>query len=78
LIKLGDNLLGFAEGRDGRRPVDDAVLRSRYIEASGVDPIKTLMDLVAATKAVAANGNLIRYQDSIMDRAVNVLGRVQA
>lgn len=78
LVKLGDNLLGFADGRDGRRPVDDALMRSHHVEASGVDPIKTLMDLVSATKAVAANGNLIRYQDSIMDRAVNVLGRVQA
>jgi flagellar basal-body rod protein FlgF len=78
LIKLGDNLLGFADGRGERHLLEEPALRSRHVEASGVDPIRTLMDLVAATKAVAANGNLIRYQDSLMDRAVNVLGRVQA
>jgi hypothetical protein len=34
------------------------------------------MDLVDATKAATGNGNLIRYHDSLIDRAVNVLGRV--
>ena len=43
---------------------------------SNVDAISELMKLIAATKAVQANGNLIRYHDTIMDRAANVLGRV--
>ncbi len=77
LIKLGQNLLGFKGGRDGRVPAGaSAIVHPGAIESSGVDPIKALMQVIEATKAVTANGNMIRYHDLVMDRAVNVLGRV--
>ena len=76
LQKFGENLLIFKDGRDGRRPADQPTIKVGFVEASGVDPIKALLRLVEATKAVTANGNLIRYHDQMMDRAVNVLGRV--
>ncbi len=76
LVKEGGNLFAFDRPGDYRRPVPGATVRPEHLEASGVDPVKALMDLVAATKAITANGNLIRYHDTLMDRAVNVLGRV--
>jgi len=47
-----------------------------FTERSNVDPVKEMMQLISATKAATGNGNLIRYHDQTMDRAVNVLGRV--
>lgn len=76
LIKQGGNLFAMADGIDLREQAPNATIRPEHLEASGVDPIQTLMDLVSATKAATGNGNLIRYHDSLIDRAVNVLGRV--
>lgn len=76
LIKQGGNLFAMDQNNDIRVPAENATVRPEHVEASGVDPIQTLMELVAATKASTSNGNLIRYHDSLMDRAVNVLGRV--
>ena len=76
LIKEGQNLFRFDGPEDLRQPADLATVRPGFIESSGVDPIKALMKLIAATKAVTSNGNMIRYHDLLMDRAVNVLGRV--
>ncbi|MCC7144906.1 MAG: flagellar hook basal-body protein [Phycisphaeraceae bacterium] len=78
LTKLGQNLLGFADGQDTRAQDGEATIRPGYQEASGVEPVQTLMSLVDATKAITANANLIRYHDMLMDKAVNVLGRVTA
>lgn len=75
LIKQGQNLFRYL-GKGEARPVAQPQLRPGHTEQSGVDPIDTLMDLISATKAVTSNGNLIRYHDQMLDRAVNVLGRV--
>jgi len=78
LVKIGGNLLRY----DGAAQdlVDDGTpqVLPGFVESSGVDPIKALMDVINATKSVTSNGNMIRYHDLMMDRAVNVLGRVQA
>ena len=76
LVKEGQNLFRFDGQEDLRKPADVATVRPGFVEASGVDPIKALMQLISATKAVTSNGNMIRYHDLLMDRAVNVLGRV--
>lgn len=76
LRKTGQNLFAWPGGDDPRRPAQSIDVRQGYIEASGVDPVLALMDLIGATKAATSNGNLIRYHDLLMDRAVNVLGRV--
>jgi flagellar basal body rod protein FlgG len=78
LHKLGGNLFAWHGAADPRQASDTPDLRPGHLESSGVDPIKALMDLVAATKAASSNGNLIRYHDLMMDRAVNVLGRITA
>ena len=76
LIKRGHGLFGWRGGEDLRQPVEAPNVRQGFVEASGVDPIMALMDLIGATKAATGNANLIRYHDLLMDRAVNVLGRV--
>jgi len=51
-------------------------IRQGAVEQSNVDAIQTLSRLTKATKSVSASANLIRYHDSVMDKAANVLGRV--
>ncbi len=77
LNKRGQGLFVF-QGRDARQALtgDQMDLRPGYIEASGVDPIMAMMNVVAATKAVTGNANMIKYHDQVLDRAVNTLGRV--
>lgn len=75
LIKQGKNLYAYT-GSDPRRILDNPAVEAGAVESSGVDPITTLMQLVAATKAATANAEMLRYHDMIMDKAVNTLGRV--
>jgi len=63
-------------GPDTRQPVDHVDLRTGALERSGTQAVPTLMKLVAASKAAMSNANMIRYHDTLMDRAVNTLGRV--
>ncbi|MFA9478998.1 flagellar hook-basal body protein [Phycisphaerales bacterium AB-hyl4] len=75
LVKRGGNRFVFKDA-DARQLAANPALQSGFIEASGVDPIKALMQMIAATKAVSGNGEMIRYHDMLMDKAVNTLGRV--
>jgi len=75
LRKAGQNLFAFT-GRDPRTIVQEPDIRTGVVEASGADPVKTLMKMIDATKAATGNANVLRYFDTLMDRAVNTLGRV--
>ena len=76
LQKQGESLLKFENDQDIRTPAGMPTVKVGFLESSGVDPIAALMKLIGATKSVTANGNLIHYHDLMMDKAVNVLGRV--
>lgn len=75
LRKLGNNLFAW-EGQDPRVANKNATVRSGYVEASSVDPVRAMMDLMNASGAVNTNATVIRYHDQLMDRAVNTLGRL--
>lgn len=76
LVKQGENLYRFEGAQDQRTAVQNPTVRSGFVEASTVEPIRALTKMIEATKAATANANMIRYHDLLMDRAVNVLGRV--
>lgn len=78
LRKRGQSLFAMPDGRDLRTEAADPSVRSGFLEGSGVDPIRAMLKVVAATKSATGNANMIRYHDLTMDRAVNVLGRVVA
>jgi len=46
------------------------------IEAAGVDEVSAMMQIASAARAVEANVGMMQYQDRMMDRAINTLGRV--
>lgn len=51
-------------------------LRPGFVEASGVDPFKAMMDVTAASKSAMSNADMIRYHGRVMDLAANTLGKV--
>ena len=77
LSKQAANLFAF-EGGDPRQLPARPQLQPGFIEASGVNPIASMMAMISASKAAIGNTELIRYQDVMMDQAVNTLGRIRA
>ena len=75
LFKQGQGLFNF-KGGDPRQVVENPVVHPGHVEASGVDPIKTLMNVTSASKAASGNADMIRYFDRLMDQAVNTFGRI--
>jgi len=75
LEKAGANLFSFS-GNDPRTVVEQPTLHVGALESSATNAIDTLMSIMAATKTATANANLIKYHDTLMDRAINTLGRV--
>ncbi|MEM7625089.1 MAG: flagellar hook basal-body protein [Planctomycetota bacterium] len=75
LKKTGANLFAFT-GDDPRTPNLTPNLRPGALESSGTNAIATMMQIMATTKAATGNARLIEYHDTLMDRAINTLGRV--
>lgn len=78
LRKQGENLFNADDPANPRRPVAQPRVLAGHVEASGTDPIRALVQMINTTRAVSGNANFIRYHDRLLDRAVNVLGRVVA
>lgn len=57
-------------------PMAGARVYQGKLEGSNVNPIIEMGDLIAASRVVEANLNMIRFQDSSLDRLVNEFGRI--
>jgi len=68
---------GLYQAPDGASlgPAEGRVVQG-HLEQSNVDPIQQMLRLIEASGAITRSGNLIRYNDRIMDQAINTLGRV--
>ncbi len=73
LAKAGENL--FDGDRASRIEANVQVKQYAY-EASGVEPSKTLVDMISATRAYEMNATLITMQDQSLGRLVNDVGRI--
>ncbi|MEM0984417.1 MAG: flagellar hook-basal body protein [Planctomycetota bacterium] len=47
------------------------------VEASGVNPIRAMMRVTKATKAVGTNTNMIRSHDRMLEQAINTFARLR-
>jgi len=77
LRKEGESLLRV-DGRDGmgsRQPARGSV-HSGYVEASAVDPVRAMNDMINASKAVQSNGTMMQYHDNLLGQVINTMGRV--
>ncbi len=73
LLKQGDNLYDASTAT----PVAaGGRVRQGAVEASGVDAAKTMVDMIAASRAYQMNATLISLQDESLGRLVNDVGRI--
>jgi flagellar basal-body rod protein FlgG len=74
LAKDGANT--FAAG-DAADPVaSTATVRQGFIEGSGVEPTRALVDMILAQRTYDAAAQMIQYTDAMLGRAVNDIARL--
>jgi flagellar basal-body rod protein FlgF len=77
LKKEGESLLRI-EGRRGMSARESAVgnVNQGMVEASGVDPVLAMNDMINASKAVQSNGMMMQYHDNLLGQVISTMGRV--
>jgi flagellar basal-body rod protein FlgF len=75
VVKLGGNVMTVANPEAlTEAPPDTRVLQNR-LEASGVDPMSEIVNMMEGQRAFEANARMISYQDSTLSQ-LNQVGRV--
>lgn len=74
LEKYGENLYQTVEG--AVEQASDAQVYSGYLEASNVQVVSEMVQLISVTRAYETNQKIIQTMDGTLDKAVNELGRV--
>lgn len=74
LKKYGENLLEAVEGATYRTP--DCKVYQGNLEASNVQIVTEMVDLIAITRQYEANQKIIKAYDETLETAVTQLGRV--
>lgn len=74
LVKLGDNMYTTVDG--AKEMASTAAVVQGYTEQSNVNVVSEMVDMITITRAYEANQKMIRAMDSMMDKAVNTVGRV--
>ncbi|HWE04348.1 MAG TPA: flagellar hook-basal body protein [Tepidisphaeraceae bacterium] len=72
--KQGATLLSFPDA--GQIRPATGVMRSQFQERSNVDPTTELAGLMDAQRQLEANANMIKYQDSTLQRLVTEVGKI--
>lgn len=57
-------------------PGAPGMVRQHAVEGAAIDPIGAMMAVASASRDAEANAGMIRSHDHLMDRAINVLGRI--
>jgi len=73
LEKVGHNL--FAAGAAGA-PATDVEVAQGCLEASNVNVVKEMVEMIATLRAYEANQRVIRSQDEMLGKAVNEVGKL--
>jgi flagellar basal body rod protein FlgG len=75
LSKRGAGLLDYPQLKKNLRPAAPT-LRSGFLERSNVEPATELSQLMDAHRQLEANANMIRYQDQMLSRLMNDVGKI--
>jgi flagellar basal body rod protein FlgG len=75
LVKSGGNMLAYADEKQ-IRPATGALLRSEFQERANLDPSTELTSLMEAQRQLEANANMIKYQDQMLAKLVNEVGKI--
>ncbi|HEX4796501.1 MAG TPA: flagellar hook basal-body protein [Humisphaera sp.] len=74
LQQLGGTLLGFPQS--SQLQAANGLIRNEFIERANVDPTSELAGLMDTQRLLEANANMIRYQDTTLQRLVNDVGKI--
>ncbi|MBQ3104843.1 MAG: flagellar basal-body rod protein FlgF [Lachnospiraceae bacterium] len=74
LEHYGENYYQPVEGAQEREP--DALLLSGYLEASNVQVVSEMVDMIAISRAYETNQKIVQTYDSSLQIAANDLGKV--
>lgn len=74
LKKFGDNMYEPVEGATEKACT--ATVEQGYIEQSNVNVVSEMVSMIAVTRAYEANSKVIKTMDTMMDKAVNSVGRL--
>jgi flagellar basal-body rod protein FlgG len=70
LEKIGSSLFGVPEGTE-LIPVEHAQVRQGFIEASNVDIVKEMVDMIISYRAYEANARAVQTQDESLNHLFN-------
>jgi flagellar basal body rod protein FlgG len=76
LTKYGEGLLKAPTVITAKVPTEQRLIRQNAVEQSGVNELRTLMDMTDASREIDAHVALMQSHDKMMERAINALGRV--
>jgi flagellar basal body rod protein FlgG len=54
----------------------DTTIRAQFVEHANIDPTVELTALMQTQRELEANANMIRYQDQMLAKAVNEVGKI--
>lgn len=74
ILKTGDNLYRVVDG--ATETTSNASVLQGYTEQSNVNVVSEMVDMITVTRAYEANQKMIRSQDSMLEKAVNQVGRL--
>lgn len=74
LEKYGENLYQPVDG--AQIAASDARVRQGYIEASNVNVVTEMVNMITITRAYESNQKVLQTIDGMLDKAVNNVGRV--
>lgn len=76
LIKIGHGFFQIPSDALSSRQPGTGLIRQGHLEGAAVDPILAMLAVTTARDEAERNMGMIQHHDRLMDRAVNVLGRV--
>ncbi len=74
LQKAGDNYY-LTDRSSGLSPAEDRVVKSGYLEMSGVNPVEEMVELITASRAYEANVRVIQQHDTATSELITRLLR---
>ncbi len=74
ISKYGENLYDIVDG--GQVIASDASVEQGCLEASNVNIVDEMVELITISRAYEAGQRVIQTEDSTLDKAVNTVGRV--
>lgn len=74
LVKYGETYFETVEGARTKNP--EAEVFSGYLEASNVQVVSEMVDMINITRAYESNQKIMQTYDSTLEVAVNQLGRI--